>query len=332
MKKKKVICIGEALIDRIRNKSNKGFTDFLGGAPANVACALRKLKIDSIFMGSLGNDDYGKKFISQFDQLGVNLDFLQLNNDSSTRVVNVDRDQFGDRFFSGFEESSHACYADEVLSKKLIDKEILNLEKSLLEIKYLVTGTNLLSSPISAETIFFLIEQATKFEVKIVIDLNWREVFWDHSSFSSEISKAERVNLIKKFLNHANVLKLAKEEANLFFEDQNPLLISQQLSNRPDVIITDGKNPVEWYINGLQGITETLNSRKIVDTTGAGDAFLAGLISKLIASGYPSNEQEIEDCIKFAGVCGLLTCLGEGAIEQQPYYDKVNKFLGSLIS
>ena len=70
----------------------------------------------------------------------------------------------------------------------------------------------------------------------------------------------------------------------------------------------------------------------IVDTTGAGDAFLAGLISKLITSGYPSNELEIEDCIKFASVCGLLTCLGEGAIEQQPYYEKVNKFLGSLIS
>ena len=169
-------------------------------------------------------------------------------------MVYVDRDQFGDRFFSGFEEISHSCYSDEVFSKKLIEKEILNLEKSLLEIKYLVTGTNLLSSPISAETIFFLIEQANKFKVKIVIDLNWREVFWDHSSFSSEISKAERVNLIKKFLNHANVLKLAKEEATLFFEDENPFLISQQLSNRPDVIITDGENPVVWYINGVQGI------------------------------------------------------------------------------
>ena len=167
------------------------------------------------------------------------------------------------------------------------------MEKSFLETKYLVTGTILLSSPISSETIFFLIEQANKFEVKIVIDLNWRKVFWDHSSFSSEISKAERVNLIKKFLNHANVLKLAKEEATLFFEDKNPLLISQQFSNRPDVIITDGKNPVEWYINGLQGITETLNSQKIVDTTGAGDAFLAGLISKLISAGYPSNKLEI---------------------------------------
>jgi len=256
--------------------------------------------------------------------LDVNLDFLQLDNDSSTRVVNVDRDKFGDRFFSGFEESSYSCFADEVLSKQLVEKQILNLEKSFLETKYLVTGTILLSSPISAETIFFLIEQSKNFEVQIVIDLNWREVFWDHSSFSSEISKAGRINLIKKFLNHANVLKLAKEEATLFFEDENPFLISQQLSNRPDVIITDGKNPIAWYINGLQGITETPSSQKIVDTTGAGDAFLAGLISKLISSGYPSNQLEIENCIKFAGVCGFLTCLGEGAIEQQPYYEKVN--------
>ncbi len=332
MKKKKVICIGEALIDRIRNKSNQGFTDFLGGAPANVACALRKLKIDSTFIGSLGGDEYGKKFITKFNELDVNVDFVQLNNDSSTRVVNVDRNQFGDRFFSGFEASSHSCFADEVLSKKLIEKKILNLDKSFLETKYLVTGTIVLSSPISAETIFFLLEQAKKFEVKIVIDLNWREVFWDHSIFSSEISKDSRVTLIKKFLNHANVLKLAKEEASLFFDDENPLLISKQLSNRPDVIITDGKNPVAWYINGLQGITETPTSQKIVDTTGAGDAFLAGLISKLISSGYPLNAIKIEDCIKFAGVCGFLTCLGEGAIEQQPSHEKVNKFLGSLIS
>ena len=332
MKKTKVVCIGEALIDRIRNKSNEGFTDFLGGAPANVACALSKLKIDSIFVGCLGNDNFGKQFIEQFNELKVNLDFLQLDDDLSTRVVNVDRDKFGDRFFSGFEESSHSCFADEALSKQLIEKELSNLEKFFLETQYLVTGTIVLSSQKSAETIFFLLEQANKFEVKIIIDLNWREVFWDHSSFSSEISKAARVNLIKNFLNHANILKLAKEEATLFFEDENPLLISQQLSNRPDVIITDGKNPVSWYINGLQGITETPTSQKIVDTTGAGDAFLAGLISKLISSGYPANKLEIEDCIKFACVCGLLTCLGEGAIEQQPYYEKVNKFLGSLIS
>ena len=331
MKKTKVVCVGEALIDRIRNKSDQGFKDFLGGAPANVACALRKLDIDSVFIGSLGSDDFGKKIIEQFKKLEVNLDFLQLDNDSSTRIVNVDRDQFGDRFFSGFESKSRTHFADEALSKNLIENQLPNLEKLFLETKYLVTGTILLSSPMSAETIFFLVEEAKKFKVKIIIDLNWRAVFWDYSNFSSKISKTARMNLIKQFLNHAHVLKLAKEEASLFFEQENPMLISQQMSERPDVIITDGKNPVEWFINGLQGTTETIDSQKIVDTTGAGDAFLAGLISKLISFGYPSNEFEIRDFVNFASVCGLLTCLGEGAIEQQPDYEKVNKFLGSLI-
>ena len=332
MKKTSVVCIGEALIDRIRNKSNNGFIDYFGGAPANVACALRKLKIDSIFIGNLGNDDFGKKIIEKFNELEVNLNFLQLNNDSSTRVVNVERDQFGDRFFSGFESNSQSCFADEALNKKSIEKKLPYLEKILLESKYLVTGTNGISSPISSETIFFLLELAKKFEVKVIIDLNWREVFWEYSSFLSEISKTDRLNLVKKFLNHADCLKLAKEEATLFFGHENPLLISQQISKKPDVVITDGKNPVKWYINGLQGITETPNSGDIVDTTGAGDAFLAGLISKFINSGYPSNELEIENCVKFASICGLLTCSGEGAIEQQPDYEKVNKFLGSLIS
>ena len=331
MKKNKVVCVGEALIDRIRNKSNQGFTNFLGGAPANVACALRKLKIDSVFVGRLGSDNYGKNFIVKFKELKVNLHFLQLDNDAPTRVVNVDRDQFGDRFFSGFEASSHSCFADEALSKKLIEKELPNLEKFFLETKYLVTGTILLSSPISAETIFFLLEQANKFNVKIIIDLNWREVFWDYSHFSSKIVQKERLNIIKQFLNQSHILKLAKEEAILLFDNTNPYAISQQLANLPEVIITDGANPISWFINGNQGTTEVFKSHKILDTTGAGDAFLAGLISKLISLDESSDKLEINESVQFASICGLLTCLGEGAIEPQPNYATVKDFLGSQI-
>ena len=167
--------------------------------------------------------------------------------------------------------------------------------------------------------------------MKIIIDLNWREVFWDNKTFSSETSEKKRVELIKNFLNYAHILKLAKEEAILFFENENPLEISETMLNRPDVIITNGANPILWFINGVQGTTDVINSSKIVDTTGAGDAFLAGLISQLLLFDYPSNESEIKNCVRFASVCGLLTCLGEGAIEQQPDYSKVNEFLGSHI-
>ncbi len=329
MKKTKVICVGEALIDRIRNKSNKEFTNFLGGAPANVACAMRKLNIESVFIGRLGSDAFGKKFIEKFNELGVNTNFLQFDNHLPTRIVKVNRDNSGDRYFSGFDTTFNTVFADETLDKKLIEKDIKNLETLFVKTKYLVCGTIILSSLISAESIHYLLGLANKFDVKIIIDLNWRKVFWDYATFSSQITKKERVDLIKNFLNYANCLKLAKEEAILFFENQNPLQISETISTRPDVVITDGSNPISWFINGVQGTSEVMKSSKIVDTTGAGDAFLAGLISKLISFDYPSNESEIQNCVSFASACGLLTCFGEGAIQPQPNYLKVNEFLGS---
>ena len=331
MKKTKVVCIGEALIDRIRNKSNQEFTDFLGGAPANVAFALKKLQIDSAFIGRLGNDKFGKKIVEKLNELEVNIDFLQLDNNLPTRIVKVNRDNSGDRYFSGFDSTPQTIFADEALDSNLIKKDLQNLEKLFLETKYLVAGTIVLSSLISVKSINFLLRLAKKFDIKIIIDLNWREVFWDYSTFSSETSNKERVNLIKNYLNCAHILKLAKEEAILFFKNENPFEISEQILNRPDVIITDGANPISWFINGVKGKTEVINSYKIVDTTGAGDAFLAGFISQLISFDYPSNELEIQNFVKFASICGLLTCLGEGAIEEQPNYEKVNEFIGSQI-
>ena len=331
MKKTKVVCIGEALIDRIKNKSNQEFTDFLGGAPANVAFALRKLQIESVFIGRLGNDEFGKKFIDQFNELKVNINFLQLDTNLPTRIVRVDRDDFGDRYFSGFDTSSNTVFADEALDRNLIEKDIKSLEKLLLKTKYCVCGTIILSSQISEKFIYFILSLANKFDVKIIIDLNWREVFWEYATFSSQTSKKKRIDSIKKFLNYAHILKLAKEEAILFFHNENPLAISEKLLNRPDVIITDGANPISWFINGVKGTTEVINSAKIIDTTGAGDAFLAGLISQFIAFDYPRNESEMQNFVRFGSVCGLLTCLGEGAIEQQPDYSKVNEFDGSHI-
>ena len=124
---------------------------------------------------------------------------------------------------------------------------------------------------------------------------------------------------------------MAKEEAILFFENENPSEISEKIATRPDVIITDGGNPISWFISNLQGTSNIVNPFKIVDTTGAGDAFLAGFISKLIFFNYPSCEKEIQNCVNYASICGLLTCLGEGAIEQQPYHEKINELLGSQI-
>ena len=319
-----VICIGEALIDKIINKSDSNFKNYLGGAPANVVCALRKLNVPASFIGCLGDDDFGQEFIKLFQRLKINIDFLQIAKESPTRIVKVTRDESGDRSFSGFEFSNSDNFADEMLDKLLIINDIKNLKKQFLKTKYFVTGTNLLAFSKSAESLNFILDFAKNFRIKVIIDVNWREIFWDHANIDRDI----RFRKVKNFLHHADILKLASEEAYLFFDTNDPSEISKVLTKQPDVIITNGSKQINWYINCIKGSNEVIkHSSKIIDTTGAGDAFLAGLISRLYWDSNLDDQVKIKEIIKFASVCGLLTCLGEGAIEQQPEDKLVYKFI-----
>ncbi len=319
-----VICIGEALIDKIINKSDSNFKNYLGGAPANVVCALRKLNVPASFIGCLGDDDFGQEFIKLFQRLKINIDFLQIAKESPTRIVKVTRDESGDRSFSGFEFSNSDNFADEMLEKLLIINDMKNLKKQFLKTKYIVTGTNLLAFSKSAESLNFILDFAKNFRIKVIIDVNWREIFWDHANIDKDI----RFRKVKNFLNHADILKLASEEAYLFFDTNDPSEISKVLTKQPDVIITNGSKQINWYINCIKGSNEVIkHSSKIIDTTGAGDAFLAGLISRLYWDSNLDDQVKIKEIIKFASVCGLLTCLGEGAIEQQPEDKLVYKFI-----
>ena len=70
---------------------------------------------------------------------------------------------------------------------------------------------------------------------------------------------------VRKFLDCAHILKLAKEEATLFFNNEDPFEISQKILTRPDVIITAGANPISWFINGVKGTTKVINSSRVID-------------------------------------------------------------------
>ena len=327
MIKRKVICIGEALVDRIKSNFSNESINYLGGAPANVVCALSKLNIPCAFVGAVGQDSFGLKFLKLFEKLFIDTNLLQIEDKFQTRIVGVNRNKEGDRFFSGFINKNSNYFADEVLSKSFIETNIDTLKKLYEGSKFIITGTILLASPKSSEAIYFLLTFAKNYDIKIVIDLNWREVFWDNLNSVNTSSRQEQIIEIKKFLQFADILKLSKEEADLFFNSNNPRQISNSLSNETDVVITNGGEPINWFVEGFEGTSAIPYSNRILDTTGAGDTFLAGFISQLIELQEPIAKCEIEKAIQFGSICGLLTCQGEGAIEPQPDYEKVQSFL-----
>jgi len=68
-----------------------------------------------------------------------------------------------------------------------------------------------------------------------------------------------------------------------------------------------------------------------IDTTGAGDAFYAGVLTKLDCVQKEMWTQTLFDKVfRFANVCGALTTLGKGAIDALPTLDKIDKLLIKL--
>ena len=330
MKSKKVIAIGEALIDRLGPPGGDpsvdlAVTDCFGGAPANVACALSRLGVDVSFIGSLGNDAFGKSFKNLLIQRGINISGLQQDKLRPTRIVLVRRDAEGERSFEGFKGNKGLGFADQAISREQIIKDWPLIVD---EAKWLIVGTIPLASGISSNALLFCIENALDAGIKIALDLNWRPTFWRNKVSTDLAPSIDEKNKIISILNNVSLIKLAKEEAQCFFNTSNPIEISSSLPHRPSVIVTDGSNPISWLLNNYVGQSVAIAPPSVVDTTGAGDAFTAGLIYKILSVELDQISQKIaEEIIQFAIACGAHVCSGVGAIEAQPYREDIDKLL-----
>ena len=330
MKLKKVITMGEAVIDRLGPPGGDPSIDLpvkdcFGGAPANVACALSRLGVDVSFIGSLGNDAFGKSFQTLLKRREVNTSGLQTDNLRPTRIVLVRRDNTGERFFEGFEGDKGLGFADQAISREQMMKEWQQVSD---DVNWLVLGTIPLASEISSKAFLGCIENAVEGGIKIALDLNWRPTFW-RNKVSTEFEPSLREkNKIISILKNVSLIKLAKEEAQSFFNTSNPIEISSSLPQNPTVIVTDGSNPVLWLLNNHIGKSFAISPPSVVDTTGAGDAFTAGLIYKLLTVELDQISKEMaEEIIQFAIACGSYVCSGEGAIEAQPCREDIDKLL-----
>jgi len=138
---------------------------------------------------------------------------------------------------------------------------------------------------------------------------------------------------MQPLLQQADLLKLAREEAEWLFHTSAPDRISAALPRRPDVVVTDGGDPVQWCIAGQCGAMPVLAPPKVVDTTGAGDAFTAGLLHQLVSlapvEGQPQllDAAGVKEVVRYAAACGALVCAGAGGIDPQPLPSRVLAFL-----
>lgn len=326
-----VICLGEALVDRLgalgcdpAEAPSVQCDDRLGGAPANVACGLARLGTPVAFAGRLGADAIGAAFQQLMRQRGVDCSALQIDAERPSRIVLVRRDAQGERSFGGFAGDRGFGFADQALEADALAAALTPL---LAGARWLQIGTIPLASRSSAGALRQALALAAAHGVAIALDVNWRPSFWPQGD--SEAGAQAAAASIQPLLEQAALLKLAAEEADWLFSSRDPAAIAAALPQHPAVVITDGAAPLRWCAAGRSGALQPYTV-PVLDSTGAGDAFLAGLLHRLCAQPallQTPTDAAVAQALRFASACGALVCQGAGAIDPQPTHNEVIDYL-----
>ena len=315
----RVVCLGEALIDRIFDRrdgqaSDAPFwTDHPGGAPANVATALAKLGTPSALITCLGTDPQGQQVEMALKEAGVNCSGLQWTTAHPTRVVLVNRDAQGERTFVGFSLPDPSRFADAHLEADPVDVSVIE------SARYLVMGTLGLAYGALGQSMRTAQVWAEQNGITTVIDLNWRPVFWPQPEAAMPI--------IQDFLASVDILKLNREEAETLFQTTQADEIQARLSAQL-VLLTDGANGCHYATATLQGHVPAF-AVDCEDSTGAGDSFLAGFLHQLHLKGMDllKNGDDLRAAVQYASAAGALTATQPGAMTAQPDARAVEAFL-----
>ena len=322
MSKPSVLCLGEVLFDCLADQLGlkleevKSWTPYPGGAPANVACALVKLGTSAGFMGAVGEDEPGNKLVKLLQDVGVDTTGVQRHPTAPTRQVYVTRDSGGDRTFAGFGKYDTSEFADTYLQSAKLSPALF------AEADFLVLGTLELAYPESEQAVLRSLELAEQYNLKIILDINWRPVFWQDEN----TAKTKILALLKRF----DFLKLTKEEAQWLFDTNDPGVITYRLNSLEGVLVTDGEHGCAYCLGENEGKIPAF-SMSVVDTTGAGDGFLAGFIYQLQQVGIKNlkDAETAKRIVTYASAVGALTTIKPGAIASQPTAAEVDAFLSS---
>jgi len=322
MSKPSVLCLGEVLFDCLADQLGlkleevKSWTPYPGGAPANVACALVKLGTSAGFMGAVGEDEPGNKLVKLLQDVGVDTTGVQRHPTAPTRQVYVTRDSGGDRTFAGFGKYNTSEFADTYLQSAKLSPALF------AEADFLVLGTLELAYPESEQAVLRSLELAEQYNLKIILDVNWRPVFWQDEN----TAKTKILALLKRF----DFLKLTKEEAQWLFDTTDPGAITYRLNSLEGVLVTDGEHGCAYCLGENEGKIPAF-SMSVVDTTGAGDGFLAGFIYQLQQVGIKNlkDAETAKRIVTYASAVGALTTIKPGAIASQPTAAEVDNFLAS---
>jgi fructokinase len=320
-----VVSMGELLVEFVSTSTNvsladaPGFIKAPGGAPANVAVAVKRLGLDARFVGKVGNDPFGQYLRESLRDTGIDTGCLFIDPLARTTAVFVAVWDDGRKDLCFYRNPG----ADMLLNEDDIDDRVFQGARC-----FHFGSISLINEPASMAQ-HKALAIARDCGLMLSYDPNYRPTLWPNAQ------TAHRV-IFNEFRN-CHLAKISAEEWEVAtgyadIDDGIRAVLGQGV----ELLVISRGEKGSIATNGVYRIELPAFHVDVVETTGAGDGFMAAMIVKLLpvrektGSLAKVDERIVRDAMYYAGAVGALTCTKPGAIPALPTHAVVSHFLSTL--
>lgn len=299
-----ILVIGEALVDFVPLhpgplRLTEGFEVHSGGAPGNVATVASLLGGQVAFAGVVGDDEFGELLRHRFEQAGVDVSGLRMTDESLTGLCFITLDEHGERSFSHRGGDAAALLAPQDIHERQVSAARV--------VKFSVGSLRTAEGEAAIDRLTTL---ADTHGALICCDPGKAPPHWADPAVISE--------RLSRMLRRCAVIKCALDETEMLTGEQDPHAAAQRLIEQGAelAIVTLGGEGALWRRAHDQGRVQT-PPVEVVDTTGAGDAFMAALLVRLAADEVrPAalSAEVLDQHLRYACEIGAAAVTCRGAI------------------
>ncbi len=321
-----VIACGELLIDFVSTQSGvtlgqaPAFQKAAGGAPANVAVGVARLGYRAGFLGQVGDDDFGHFLADTVAEAGVDVGGLRFSSEARTALAFVSLRSDGERSFMFYRHPS----ADMLWRPEEVDREYAASARIFHH-----GSISLINEPSRSATLA-AVEVARGGGALISYDPNLRLALWPSEA-------AARAEILAAWP-FADLVKVSEEELVFLTGEEDLEGAARSLFTRRLrlLVVTRGPAGCAYFTPDGSGSVPGFRVAP-VDTTGAGDGFVAGLLSGLL-DGVPAGSSlrawhwdnaALEHALRLGNAVGALATTQKGAIPALPTRAAVEAFIAA---
>lgn len=308
MKKYDVTALGELLVDFTENGISEQGNPILeanpGGAPCNVLSMLQNLGKRTAFIGKVGADAFGRMLMQAVKEQGIDTDNLVTDEVVHTTLAFVHTEEDGDRSFSFYRNPG----VDMMLQWEEVKQEILE------DTKIFHFGTLSMTDEQIENVTKKAVQKAKDNGAVISFDPNLRPPLWKN------LEDAKRQMWYG--ISQCDILKISDDEIEFLTGtadiDKGVEKIMEQ-SHPTLICATMGKHGSKAYYNGKSIFCEPFLREDTIETTGAGDTFMACVLNAVLENGIDSlNDNDLLDMLEFANAASSIITTRKGALKAMP--------------